>query len=176
MTFSIYEASAPVFIASLANMRGWLDKAAAEKDEAALLEAQLAPDMRPLPAQFQMASDSAKNAIARLAGVDAPSMPDTEASFAELKDRCDRTIAFIRSVDREALAGGEEREVLLRFPNGMGYRWIGRDYLTGFALPNFFFHVTTAYAILRAAGVGLGKPDFLQHLGPPNLGADAQPA
>ena len=91
------------------------------------------------------------------------------ASFAELKDRCDRTIAFIESVDRAALETSAEREVVLKFPNGTGYRFTGQSYLTGFALPNFFFHVTTAYAILRAAGVTLGKPDFLQHLGPPSL-------
>ncbi|QAY78214.1 DUF1993 family protein [Sphingosinicella sp. BN140058] len=170
MTFSIYEASAPLFVRSLRDMRGWLDKAADEKAEADLLTARLARDMRPLPAQYQMASDSAKNAVARLCGVEAPAMADTEASFAELKDRCDRTIAFIESVDAAAYGGGEEREVVLRFPTGTGYRWNGAAYLTGFAIPNFFFHVTTAYAILRAAGVTLGKPDFLQHLGPPNLG------
>jgi hypothetical protein len=168
MAFSLYDASAPVFVNALTNMRAWLDKAAAEKDEAALLDARLAPDMRPLTAQFQMASDSAKNAIGRLAGIEAPSMADTEASFAELRERCDRTIAFIQSVDPAAIASSEDREVELRFPNGMGYRWVGRDYLTSFALPNFFFHVTTAYAILRAEGVSLGKSDFLQHLGPPN--------
>jgi len=173
MAFSLYDASAPVFVNALTNMRAWLDKAAAEKDEAALLEARLAPDMRPLPAQFQMASDSAKNAIGRLAGIEAPSMADTEASFAELRERCDRTIAFIESVDPAAIAASEDREIELRFPNGMGYRWAGRDYLTGFALPNFFFHVTTAYAILRAQGVSLGKPDFLQHLGPPNPAPEA---
>ena len=173
MTLSLYDASVPLFAASLRNMRAWLDKAAAEKDEAALIEARLAPDMRPLPAQFQMASDSAKNATGRLAGIEAPSMPDTESSFAELRARCDKTIAFIESVDPAAISAGEDREVVLRFPNGLGYRWTGRDYLTGFALPNFYFHVTTAYAILRAEGVGVGKPDFLQHLGPPNLEAAA---
>lgn len=167
MTFSLYSASAPVFVNALTNMRAWLDKASAEHPEAKLLEARLAPDMRPLPAQYQMASDTAKNAVARLAGIPAPKMPDTEASFSELKERCEKTIAFVQSVDPATLAGSEEREVVLSFPNGTGYRFIGRDYLTGFALPNFFFHVTTAYAILRASGVGLGKPDFLQHLGPP---------
>ena len=171
MTFSLYEASAPVFENSLVNMRAWLDKAAAEKPEAELMSAQLAPDMRPLPAQYQMASDSAKNAMARLAGIEPPAMPDTEQSLAELRERCDKTVAFIGSVDHAALANAEDREILLKFPNGMGYRFVGRDYLTRFALPNFFFHVTTAYAILRAAGVSLGKPDFLQHLGPPNLSA-----
>lgn len=169
MTFSLYDASAPVFENSLNNMRVWLGKAASEKPETELLSAQLAPDMRPLPAQYQMASDAAKNAIARLGGLEPPTMPDTEQSLSELRERCDRTVAFIRGVDRAAVAAGEDREVVLKFPNGMGYRFTGREYLTGFALPNFFFHVTTAYAILRAAGVSLGKPDFLQHLGPPNL-------
>jgi hypothetical protein len=168
MSFTIYDASVPVFVNVLTNMEVWLDKALAEgKGEAVLLEARLAPDMRPFPAQIQMASDSAKNAIARLAGIEAPAMPDTESSFAELKDRCRRTVAFVNSVDRSALDGAEAREVVLKFPNGMGYRFAGREYLTGFALPNFFFHATTAYALLRAQGVGLGKPDFLQHLGLP---------
>ena len=171
MSFGMYEASVPLFVKSLTSMRNWLDKAAEEKSESALLEARLAPDMRPLPAQYQMASDSAKNALARLTGTEAPSMPDTEQSFAELKDRCDRTIRYLESFDAGALAGSEDREVVITFPNGMGYRFIGSEYLAGFALPNFYFHVTTAYAILRNAGVQLGKPDFLQHLGPPNLQA-----
>ena len=170
MSFTIYEASAPVFINALTSMQAWLGKALEDgKSEAALLEARLAPDMRPFPAQIQMASDSAKGAVARLTGVDAPSMPDTEASFAELKTRCQRTIDFISSVDRSAFDGAEDRPVELKFPNGAGYRFVGRDYLTGFALPNFFFHATTTYALLRANGVNLGKPDFLQHLGPPNI-------
>ena len=169
MTFSIYNASIPVFVSSLRNMSAWLDKAAAEKPEAELLKAQLAPDMKPLPSQYQMASDSAKNAAARLAGVEPPSMPDTESTFAELRDRCAKMVEFLESFDPAAMAEAAEREVVLSFPNGMGYRFTGSDYLTGFALPNFFFHVTTAYAILRSAGVSLGKPDFLQHLGPPNI-------
>ena len=171
MSFTLYQASAPVFIQTLGNMSAWLDKALAEKPESELIDARLAPDMRPLPAQFQMASDSAKNAVARLCGIAAPAMPDTEASFAELKERCAKTIAFIESVPPAAYAGAEERAVELKFPNGMGYAFTGSAYLTGFALPNFLFHATTAYAILRAAGVSLGKPDFLAHLGPPNLSA-----
>jgi len=171
MGFGIYETSVPMFVRSLTNMRNWLDKAAQEKSEAELMEARLAPDMRPLPAQYQMASDSAKNALARLTGTEAPSMPDTEASFTELRDRCDRTIAYLQSFDPGSLAGNDDREVVLKFPNGTGYRFHGAQYLTSFALPNFFFHVTTAYAILRNAGVALGKPDFLQHLGPPNVTA-----
>src|SRR5690349_11726176 len=167
MSFGMWEASVPLFVNSLTNMRAWLDKAAQEKSESALMEARLAPDMRPFPAQYQMASDTAKNALARLTGTDAPSMPDTEQSLAELKDRCDRTIDYLRGFKPQDLAGSEDREVVLSFPNGMGYRFVGGQYLTGFALPNFFFHATTAYAILRNAGVSLGKPDFLQHLGPP---------
>jgi hypothetical protein len=170
MSFSIHEASAPVFVNALTAMQAWIDKAAAEgKDEAAIIDARLAPDMRPFSAQIQMASDSAKGAVARLTGAGAPAMADTETTFAELKGRCQRTIDFIRSVDAAAFEGAEDRQVELKFPNGYGYRWIGRDYLTGFALPNFFFHVTTAYALLRAAGVTVSKPDFLQHLGPPNI-------
>ena len=170
MSFGMFDASVPVFINSLTNMHNWLDKAAAERNETELMEARLAPDMRPFPAQYQMASDSAKNALARLTGGEAPSMPDTERSFDELAARCDRTIDYLKTFDPGALTGSEDREVVLKFPNGMGYRFRGGQYLAGFALPNFFFHVTTAYAILRNAGVQIGKPDFLQHLGPPNLG------
>lgn len=167
MPFTPYEVSVPVFAATLADMRAWLDKAAS--DETTLIGARLAEDMRPLTAQYQMASDTAKNTVARLAGIAPPAMPDTEASFDELRERMDRTIAFIRGVDQQVLADSGERIVELKFPNGMGYRMAGGAYLTGFALPNFFFHATTAYAILRANGVPLGKPDFLQHLGPPNI-------
>lgn len=168
MSFSIYDASAPVFVAAFTNMQAWLDKALAEgKDETALMEARLAPDMHPLPKQIQIASDTAKFAIARLAGVEAPPMADTEASFAELKARCQKTIDFINSVERSKLDGAENRPVTVRFPNGMGYQFVGKDYLTSFALPNFFFHVTTTYALLRAAGVKVGKPDFLAHVGQP---------
>jgi hypothetical protein len=170
MSFGMWEASVPVFVNTLTNMRGWLDKAAQEKSEATLMEARLAPDMRPFPAQYQMASDSAKNALARLTGTEAPSMPDTEKDFAELRKRCDQTIEYLKGFSPQDLAGSEDREVVIKFPNGMGYRFVGDQYLAGFALPNFFFHATTAYAILRNAGVPLGKPDFLQHLGPPNLG------
>lgn len=167
MSFTIYDASAPVFVSTLKNMRAWLDKAAAEGDPAMLAEARLVEDMKPLTAQYQFASDSAKNAIARLIGVDPPVMPDTETSFAELQQRCDKTVAFIESVDPASLAGSEDREVVMKFPDGRGYRFTGGDYLRRFALPNFYFHATTAYAILRAQGMSLGKPDYLAHLGMP---------
>jgi hypothetical protein len=164
---TIHDSSVPAFAAMLRNMRAWLDKAEAEKDPAALVEARLVEDMKPLVSQYQFASDSAKNAVARLLGIDPPVMPDTETTFSELRERCDKTIAFLESVDPAALADGEQREVTVKFPSGMGYRWKGGDYLRRFALPNFYFHATMAYAILRAQGVSLGKPDYLQHLGMP---------
>jgi len=167
MSFTIYDSSAPVFLKTLKNMRNWLDKAGAEKDEAALMAARLAEDMHPLPRQFQFVSDSSKFAVARLTGTEAPVMEDTETSFADLQARIDKTIAFIESVAPSAYEGAEAREVTIKFPDGRGYRFNGADYLRNFALPNFYFHATTAYAILRANGVSLGKPDFLAHLGMP---------
>jgi hypothetical protein len=172
MAFSIYESSAPVFVSMLTNMQAWLDKALAEgKSEAALMEAKLAPDMFAFPRQIQIVSDTSKAAVARLTGGEAPSMPDTETSFAELKARCQKTIDYIKSVPPSKYDGAEDREVVIRFPDGQGYRFTGRVYLTGFVLPNLYFHATTAYALLRANGVQVGKPDFLAHLGMPNLEA-----
>jgi hypothetical protein len=168
MSFDVHAASAPVFVRALRAIPHWIDKAVSDgHDEAAILEARLAPDMRAFPAQIQMASDTAKLGVARLTGVAAPPMADTEASLVELTARCLNTIAFIESVDPAAFVGAEDRPVELKFPNGMGYRFNGAEYLTGFALPNFFFHVSMAYALLRANGVAVGKPDFLMHLGPP---------
>lgn len=161
MSFGLYDASAPVFVRALTNLSALMDKALAQGfDEAKLLEARLAPDMRPFPNQIQLASDSAKGAVARLTGTDNPSMADTETSFAELKARIDATVAFIKSFDASAFEGGEDRDVVLKFPGGEQH-FKGGAYLTGFALPNFFFHVTTAYALLRAAGVEIGKRDYL---------------
>jgi len=161
MPFTIHEASAPVFIRALTNLSAMMDKAlAGGADEATLLAARLAPDMHPFPRQIQMASDSAKGAIARLSGVEVPAMPDTETTFAELKDRIERTIAFVKGVDAAALDGAEDREVVLTFP-GNTLNFTGAQFLTAFALPNFFFHISMAYALLRANGVAIGKLDFL---------------
>jgi hypothetical protein len=169
MSTRLYDATVPVFTAMLRNMSAWLDKAAQEMPDADLVNARLIDDMRPLAAQYQMASDSAKNAIARLTGIDAPVMPDVEVSIPELQERCARTIAFIEGIDPAAFAGSDERDAVLKFPDGRGYRWKGPDYVQAFALPNFYFHAVTAYAIMRAAGVTLGKPDYLQHLGLPEV-------
>ena len=166
MAYSLYQSSVPGFIAMLGNISNWLDKAAAQKDEAVLLEARLAPDMFALPRQIQIASDSAKGAAAKLTGTDAPAMADTETSFAELKERCAKTIAYLQGVDAAAFDAGASREVELKFPNGGGMRFDGTTYLAGFVVPNFYFHASMVYAILRAQGVEIGKFDYLAHMAP----------
>lgn len=150
----------------LTNIKGWLDKAAAQMPEADLIEARLAPDMFALARQVQIVSDISKNGAARLAGIEAPKMPDTEASFAELKARCDATIAFLQSVDPAAVDQGIGNDVTITFPNGGGLKFDGLTYLNGFILPNLYFHASMVYAILRAQGVEIGKLDYLAHLGP----------
>ncbi|MDE2434879.1 MAG: DUF1993 domain-containing protein [Sphingomonadales bacterium] len=166
MTYTPYQSAIHGFVAMLGDIKCWLDKAASQKDEAALVDARLAPDMHPLARQVQMASDAAKGAAARLTGTQAPAMPDTETTFAELKVRCDKTIAYLQSVDAAAFDAGIEREIVITFPNGAGLRFDGATFLTGFAVPNFYFHAAMTYAILRAEGVELGKADYLTHLGP----------
>jgi len=126
----------------------------------ALLEARLAPDMHPFARQIQIVSDSAKGCAARLAGIEPPSMPDTETTFPELQERIGKTIAFLKSINAEQLTGAEDRTVILKFPQGE-MKFSGRDFLTGFALPNFYFHVTTAYGLLRHKGINIGKMDYL---------------
>lgn len=166
MTLSVQQISIAPFIDLLTNMQAWLDKAVGLKPEAELMEARLAPDMYPLAKQYQIVSDAAKGAAARLTGTEAPTMTDTEANFAELQNRCARTIAYLRSVDADALEAGLDREIVITFPNGSGIRFDGRTFLTGFALPNFYFHAAIAYAILRNQGLEMGKGDFLTHLMP----------
>ena len=164
MTFSLYDVASPILLRGLTNLSGFLDKASAEGfDEAALVQARLHDDMRPLASQVQLASDSAKGAVARLAGVDNPAMADVETTFAELKDRIARTIAFIESVEPAAFVGAETRPVTLKTPS-REMNFDGLGYLTSFVLPNFHFHLTTAYAILRKEGVPLGKMDYLGRL------------
>ncbi len=174
MTFSLYDAAVPVFIQSLGNLEAWMDKALREGlSEAGILDVRLAPDMLPFPGQIQRASDTAKNAVARLTGAAAPGMPDIEASVAELKTRCQRTIDYLRSVERAAFEGAEERAISFPYPQLGTLQLNGAAYVTGYVLPNFLFHVTTAYALLRASGVSLGKADFLRHLAAKDQGAPA---
>ena len=165
MAYTIYDASIPVMTRALTNLSKILDKAVAQAKAddlplSELLEARLAPDMKPLPFQIQSASDAAKGCAARLAGIEPPSMPDTETTFPELKQRLEKTIAFLATIKPEQLAGAEDRTIVLKFPQGE-MKFTGRDFLAGFALPNFFFHVTTAYALLRHKGIAIGKMDFL---------------
>ena len=166
MSASLHASSVPAFIAMLTNIKHWLDQAAKEGNEAELIAAKLADDMLPLTRQIQMASDSAKGAGARMTGTEAPAMPDEESTFAELKTRCDKTIAYLESLNAAAFDAGASREVVITFPNGAGVKFDGHTFLTGFALPNFYFHATTTYAILRAGGVAVGKQNFLGHLAP----------
>lgn len=165
MSVSMYNASIPVLLRMLGNLSAILHKAeayAAERkiEPSVLLKARLAPDMLPLVSQVQIASDSAKGCAARLAGIDIPSYADTESSFAELQARIAKTQAFLESIDAAQLEGSEGKSITLNFP-GMELKFSGQDYLLNFVLPNFFFHVTTAYAILRHNGLDIGKLDFL---------------
>lgn len=165
MSFTIYDASIPPMIRALSNLSKIMDKAVAqakaqEMPLSTLLEARLAPDMHPFPRQIQIASDAAKGAAARLANIEAPAMADTETTFPELQARIAKTIDFLKSVSADKMAGAEDREIVMKFPQGE-MKFSGRDFLTQFALPNFFFHVTTAYGLLRHKGITIGKMDFL---------------
>lgn len=164
MAFTLYDAAAPIFVRGLNSLSGILDKAAASGlDEATLVAARLAPDMKPLADQIDMATFSARGCVARLAGLEVPGIAGSDTTFAQMQERIARSIAFIEGVDRAAFNGAETRRVELRFP-GVELDFDGAGYLTSFALPNFHFHVTTAYAILRNQGVALGKRDYLGKL------------
>ena len=163
MATELYDLTVPVFTRALNALSGLLDKAVAHAGEAggeALLANRLAPDMHPLVKQVQMACDGPKLCVARLSGVEAPVNEDTETTIPELKARIAATLAWIGSVPRESIDGQEGKDVVLKFPGGE-WPFKGQGYVIGFALPNFFFHVTTAYGLLRQAGVPLGKRDFL---------------
>ncbi len=166
MSLTLSQIALPAITSTLTQLRGWLDKPSARGAEAALLEARLAPDMFAFTRQIQICSDTAKGAVARLAGVEAPAMPDTETSFDALQARIDATLAFVKSVDTAAIDAGETRAIEMKFPNGGGMRFDGATYLTGFVLPNLYFHAMASYALLRAGGVEIGKMDFLAHLAP----------
>jgi len=165
MSLTMYEASIPVFTRALGNLANLLDKAEAHAkglnfDPAQFVEARLIADMDPFRAQIQRASDSAKGCAARLAGVDIPSFPDTEKTFPELRERITKTVDFLNTIKPADLDGSADREVILKMRRGP-VTFTGRSYLFNFALPNFFFHVTTAYALLRKNGVQVGKLDYL---------------
>lgn len=164
-TISMSGASVPMFAQILTALSDVLDKAEAHAasqriDAGVLLNARLFPDMYPLVSQVQLACDFAKGATARLAGIKVPAFEDNEQSFAELKERIVKTLAFMRSVDPAQIDGSEAREISLKSGDGT-LNFEGQPYLVGFAIPNMLFHATAAYAILRHNGVKLGKRDFI---------------
>ncbi|WNG41409.1 DUF1993 domain-containing protein [Archangium minus] len=165
MSLSMYQASVPVFIRMLGNLSAILGKAVTyaetkKFDPSVLVNARLAPDMLPLSAQVQIACDSAKGCAARLAGIEIPSHPDTETTLAELQARITKTIDFLKSVSAAQIDGSEERTVTLKM-RSQEMQFQGQPYLLNVVLPNFYFHITTAYAILRHNGLDIGKSDFL---------------
>jgi hypothetical protein len=164
-SLSMYEVSVPVFARGLDQLSHLLSKGAAHAkeagiDPATLIQARLAPDMFVLAAQVQRSSDAAKASIARIAGVEAPAMPDTETTFEELIARCAKTRDFVHSVPRDRFDEAAERAVEMKV-RGHLLHFTGSSYLLRFGIPNFFFHVTTAYDILRHKGVPIGKLDYL---------------
>jgi hypothetical protein len=165
LPLSLYDVSIPLYRNMLRNVQAMLDKAEAHAKEkgddvAHYLETKLAEDMLPLSRQIQMISDAAKGGAGRLAAMTPPSMPDVETTWAELKERIARTLAYVESIKREDVDGGEDRTIELQFP-GNTMKFTPRDFIFNFSIPNFLFHVTTAYGLLRHKGVPLGKMDFL---------------
>ena len=165
MSLSMYQASIPAFVQMLNNLSAIMDKAEAharsrEIDPEVLLNYRLAPDMLPFVRQIQIAADLAKGAAARLAGVEVPKHDDTEKTFADLKARLAKTVTFVQSFKPSDIDGSEDREInLMLGEHKMRFR--GQPYLMRFVMPNFYFHCTTAYDILRHCGVDLGKRDFI---------------
>jgi hypothetical protein len=161
----MYDVSVPVLVRGLKNLSHLLDKglASAEArkiDPSVLVNARLAPDMHPLSRQVQIASDSAKGGASRLSETETPSWPDTETTFPELQARIKTTIDYLEGIKPEQIDGAEDRIIKMNLGGGE-IPFSGRDFLFSFALPNFFFHVTTAHDILRHNGVEIGKRDYL---------------
>jgi hypothetical protein len=159
MAYDIYDASIPPLIHMLGSLCQVLSKGEAHGGIDPN-EARLAPDMLPLKNQVYIATDGAKGCGARLAGVDIPKYEDVETTFADLRARVTKTIAFLKTLDRKNFAGAENKEIVLKFPSAT-LEYKGGDYVNKFVLPNVYFHITTAYGILRNKGVALGKTDYL---------------
>jgi uncharacterized protein len=168
MSFSMYQAAVPPVVQILASISAILDKAAAhcaarKIDPAALITFRLFPDMFPLSRQVQIMTDQAKGMAARLAGVEVPSYADTETTFDELKARIARAAAFVKGFTPAQIDGSEDRPIVIK-AGGNELNFTGRQYLTSFVLPNFYFHAATTYDMLRHCGVELGKRDFIGSL------------
>lgn len=165
MTISMYQASVPRFLNILGNLSNILDKAQAHVDAkkidaATLTSYRLFPDMLPMATQVQIACDSAKGVVGRLAGVEMPVFEDNETTLAELKARVEKTISVIKSVLPGQIDGTEDKEIII-VRRDKETRYTGMQFLLGHAVPNFYFHITTAYNILRHNGVEIGKRDYL---------------
>ncbi|TAL66292.1 MAG: DUF1993 domain-containing protein [Legionella sp.] len=166
MSVTMYKASVPVFKQLLESLDAILTKAVnhtaeTKMDPRALLDASLHPDMYNFTRQIQIAADFAKGVCARLAGIEVPAYEDNESSFEELHSRLAKTIAFISSIDPTKIVGSEEREIITRPGTHKERKFTGENYLLHYGLPQFFFHVTTAYDILRHKGVDVGKRDYM---------------
>jgi hypothetical protein len=161
----MYHASLPMLIHGLGNLSHILAKAEAHAQQKNIapevfLNARLAPDMFPLVKQVQIVSDISKFGASRLSGIDAPAFPDTETTFDALQQRIANTIAYLKTIDAAHINGTEDKPIHLNI-GGTEYNFTGQNYLLTFVLPNIYFHITTAYGILRHHGVALGKADFL---------------
>ena len=166
MTISMHQASVPVFLRTLSNLKHVLQLGEAHAntrdfDSALLVQARLTPDMLPLVRQVQIACDMAMRGCARLAGIEPESVADDETDFAGLLARIDRASDHVRGYAADQIDGSEDREIVLKMRNDVELRFSGQDFLLQFVLPNLFFHCTTTYAILRQSGVALGKMDFM---------------
>jgi hypothetical protein len=165
MAISMYKSSVPIFVQYLTALSAVLDKATAhveakKLDPAAFLNMRLFPDMFPLVRQVRAATDHAMSACGRCAGIEPPTFANDEASFADLKARIAKAIDFIKTIKPEQIDGSEDREITIKFPSGER-KFTGQGLLLNFCLPNFYFHATTAYDILRHGGVEVGKRDFM---------------
>ena len=165
MSISIYDMSIPALSRGLTNLSAMLDKAAAHAaakkyDSAVLAQLRLFPDMHPLTRQVQIACDTAKGAAGRLAGVDVPKHEDTETTLDELKQRIAKTLDFLKTVSTDQVNSAETRTIEIKFPNG-AWKFTALAYLSDFVLPNFYFHESMVYALLRKSGIEIGKTDFL---------------
>ena len=163
---SMYKISAPIFVQFLTSLSAVLDKAAAfaeakKIEPSVLLNTRLAPDMFPLGRQVRAATDHAINACGRLAGAEPPALPNSDATIPELKERIAKTIEFIKGLKPAQIDGSEDKEIKITFPSGAVREFTGQSLLLNNSLPNFYFHCTTAYDILRHCGIELGKRDFM---------------